>query len=115
MRVVKWATRAGRNLIAPVDIPTLPKKAKGTKKLDEHDQKGNGRPLWLTPRAREALEAGAPLHGRIFSGFSCLKTFRAAARPIVGNARANYSTLRDLRHQCLTDIAEREGLVVRTS
>ena len=176
MRFVKWATMDGRNLIAPLDVPTLPKKAKGTKKLDgrdktpisrvevlaildslpersrmghpvkafvtlaaelgirremldklsvpEHyaagadylrltddiDKEGNGRPLWLTPRAREALEAVAPPRGRICSGFNYLKTFRAAARPVVGTARANYLTLRDLRHRCLTDVAEREGL-----
>jgi hypothetical protein len=60
--------------------------------------------------AREALEAVAPPRGRIFSGFDYLKRFRAAARPVVGDARANYLTLRDLRHRCLTDIAEREGL-----
>jgi integrase len=176
VRFVKWATMDGRNLIAPIDVATLPKKAKGTKKLDgrdktpisrtevlaildslpehsrmghpvkafvtlgaelgirremldklsvpEHyepgadylrltddiDKEGNGRPLWLTPRAREALEAVAPRRGRIFSGFGYLKTFRAAARPVVGNNRANYLTLRDLRHRCLTDVAEREGL-----
>ena len=136
VRFVKWATMDGRNLVAPIDVPTLPKKAKGTKKLDgrdktpisrsevwaildslpdrsrlghpvkafvtlgaelgirremldklsvpEHyepgadylrltddiDKEGNGRPLWLTPRAREALEAVAPPHGRIFSSTS---------------------------------------------
>jgi len=74
------------------------------------DKEGNGRPLWLSPRARAALEAVAPARGRIFSGFHYLKTFRAAARPVVGEERARHLTLRDLRHRCLTDIAEREGL-----
>ena len=59
---------------------------------------------------REALEAVSPARGRIFSGFHYLKTFRAAARPVVGQERARHLTLRDLRHCCLTDIAEREGL-----
>ena len=74
------------------------------------DKEGNGRPLWLSPRARAALEAVAPARGRIFSGFHYLKTFRAAARTVVGEERARHLTLRDLRHRCLTDIAEREGL-----
>ena len=44
------------------------------------------------------------------SSLGYLKTFRAAARPVVGQERARHLTLRDLRHCCLTDIAEREGL-----
>jgi len=74
------------------------------------DKEGNGRPLWLSPRARAALKAVAPARGRIFSGFHYLKTFRTGARLVVGEERARHVTLRDLRHRCLTDIAEREGL-----
>jgi len=176
VRFVRWASIRGRDYLAPMGVPSLPKKAKGTKALDgrdkthvtraevlaildrlpersraEHpvkafatlaaelgirretmdklevpkhyesgaeflrlsadiDKEGNGRPLWLSPRARAALEEVAPAHGRIFSGFYYLKTFRAAARPVVGEERARHLTLRDLRHRCLTDIAEREGL-----
>ena len=176
VQFVRWASIRGRDYLAPMDVPSLPKKAKGTKALDgrdkthitraevlaildrlpersraghpvkafatlaaelgirretmdrlevpkhyepgteflrlsaDVDKERNGRPLWLSPRARVALEAVAPARGRIFSGFHYLKTFRAAARGIVGEERARHLTVRDLRHRCLTDIAEREGL-----
>ena len=176
VRFVRWASTRGRDYLAPMDVPSLPKKAKGKKALHgrdkthvtraevlaildrlpersraghpvkafatlaaelgirretmdklevpkhyepgaefirlsaDVDKEGNGRPLWLSPRARAALETAAPARGRIFSGFHYLKTFRTAARPVVGEERARHLTLRDLRHRCLTDIAEREGL-----
>ena len=176
VRFVRWASMRGRGYLAPMNVPALPKKAKGTKALDgrdkthvtraevlaildrlpersraghpvkalvtlaaelgirretmdklevpkhyepgaeflrlsgDIDKEGNGRPLWLSPRARWALEAVSTARGRIFSGFHYLKTFRATARTVVGEERARHLTLRDLRHRCLTDIAEREGL-----
>ena len=176
VRFVRWASVRGRDYLAPMDVPSLPKKAKGTKALrgrdkthvtraevlaildrlpersraghpvkafatlaaelgirretmdklevPKHyepgaeflrisadvDKEGKGRPLWLSPRARAALATVAPARGRIFSGFHYLKTFRKAARAVVGEDRARHLTLRDLRHRCLTDVAEREGL-----
>lgn len=176
VRFVRWASMRGRGYLAAMNVPALPRKAKGTKALDgrdkthitraevlaildrlpersraghpvkalvtlaaelgirretmdklevpkhyepgaeflrlsaDIDKEGNGRPLWLSPRARKALEEVAPARGRIFSGFYYLRTFRTAARTVVGEERARHLTVRDLRHRCLTDIAEREGL-----
>ena len=128
VRFVRWASIRGRDYFAPMDVPSLPKKAKGTKALDGRDKthvtrtevlaildrlpersraghpvkafatlaaelgirretmdklevpkhyepgaeflrlsatykEGNGRPLWLSPRARAALEMVAPARG----------------------------------------------------
>ena len=60
----------------------------------------------LTPRARWALESVAPERGVIFSGFSYFKTFRKAAASIIGEERATYLALRDLRHATITELAE---------
>ena len=63
----------------------------------------------LTPRARWALESVAPERGVIFSGFSYFKTFRKAAASIIGEERATYLALRDLRHATITELAEHTG------
>ena len=63
----------------------------------------------LTPRARWALESVASERGRIFTGFNYLKTFRAAARTIIGDGRAEYLALRDLRHAAITELAAQTG------
>jgi len=65
--------------------------------------------LELTPRARWALESVAPERGVIFSGFSYFKTFRKAAASIIGEERATYLALRDLRHATITELAEHTG------
>ena len=44
--------------------------------------------------------------GVIFSGFSYFKTFRKAAASIIGEERATYLALRDLRHATITELAE---------
>ena len=38
VRFVKWASRSGRNLVPAFEVPTMPKKAKGTKKLEGRDE-----------------------------------------------------------------------------
>jgi integrase len=75
----------------------------------EIDKEANPRTLELTPRARWALESVAPEQGVIFSGFSYFKTFRKAAASIIGEERAAYLTLRDLRHATITELAEHTG------
>jgi integrase len=175
-RFVKWASAKGRDLIPPMDVPPLSKKARGTPQLNgrdytevsrsetlaildalperskrrkhpvkafctlaaelglrrelidklsvpEHytpggtelritaeiDKEANPRTLELTPRARWALESVAPERGVIFSGFNYLKTFRNAAARIIGEERAKYLALRDLRHAAITELAAHTG------
>ena len=73
------------------------------------DKEANPRTLELTPRARRALESVAPERGGIFSAFSYFKTFRKAAATIIGDERATYLSLRDLRHATITELAEHTG------
>jgi hypothetical protein len=60
-------------------------------------------------RARLALESVAPERGVVLSGFSYFKTFRKAAASIIGEERATYLALRDLRHATITELAEHTG------
>jgi len=54
----------------------------------------------------EALERIAPEEGLIFSRYDYRRTLRKAAAQVIGEERARYLTLRDLRHAALTDLAE---------
>ena len=72
----------------------------------EIDKEGEARTLELTPLAREELEAIAPDEGLIFGRYDYRRTLRKWATMIIGEDRARYLTLRDLRHAALTDLAE---------
>jgi len=72
----------------------------------EIDKEGEARALELTPLAREALERIAPEEGLIFGRYDYRRTLRKAAAQVIGEERARYLTLRDLRHAALTDLAE---------
>jgi integrase len=72
----------------------------------EIDKEGEARTLELTPLARLELEAIAPTEGLIFGRYDYRRTLRKAAALVIGEERAQYLSLRDLRHAALTDLAE---------
>jgi hypothetical protein len=72
----------------------------------EIDKEGEARTLELTPLARQELEAIAPAGGLIFGRYDYRRTLRKWAAKVIGDERARYLTLRDLRHAALTDLAE---------
>jgi len=74
------------------------------------DKEGVDREYWLSPRTREALESAARGDGPIFGEFAYMKTFRAAARAVIGEERAKHLTLRDFRHGCLSAAEATHGI-----
>jgi hypothetical protein len=129
----------GRDYLAPMDVPSLPKKARGTKALDGRDKTHVTRAevLAILDRLPERSRAGHPVKafatlaaelgirretmdklevpkhyepGAEFLRLSSDVDKEGNGRPLWLSPRARHLTLRDLRHRCLTDIAEREGL-----
>jgi integrase len=73
------------------------------------DKEGVARTLPLTPLARQALEAIAPDRGLIFGRFDYRSALRKVAAEVIGKERAEYLSLRDLRHAAITGLCEHTG------
>ena len=63
VRFVRWASMRGRGYLAPMNVPALPKKAKGTKGLDGRDKTHITRDevLAILDRLPERSRAGHPV------------------------------------------------------